>query len=178
MYKQLSSIILMGLLSFSITPSRSSAEFTPSNAAAKNSPNPNRDGIAIKLLLENDGVSVIIALTQLWTIPEFKGVRFYTYHVPLGSKPNRIGYVVTDPIKQYSPPVETVILHDRQYHFTKADMDRKENGALTVERVGRSNDKYHIQGVYSYFSKLFVLDYDLTIDQPILLSYEREVSTP
>ena len=133
---------------------------------------PGRPGIALKVRPEGDGVRVTVALDFLrktTDVPRFAGVRNYTYPVPFGPKPVRVGWVPKGANDAYTPPTEYVILRNRIYRFTRTDVDRQENGAMTVERVAGQRQKVHLQGVYCYFGMVFILNETLEFDQPALL---------
>ena len=102
-------------------------------------------------------------LTTPETQPKVAGHRFYSYFVPLGEKPFRIGFV---------PPNDTVqgtILHRKRYVYRNAERDRHENGSITVQQL---NGQYLVRGAYSYFGELFIID-ELLKEGDELLLYEE-----
>jgi len=155
----------------------------PPSPPAKTVPPP-RPGIAIRLLPEltvRDSLGLFFAhdyLTKPEQRPRLEGVRYRVYQVQLGPTPTRIGYVAD--AQHYQEPTQTVILGGRKYLYTRAAMDRAENGSVTIERIPTTNNfftsKFHVQGVYSYFDQLFILDAEIPLGGTIYL-YEKPAET-
>ena len=137
----------------------------PSAPAADEPAAAGRPGIALKFDVSDEQATILVALNYMRDAkarPEFEGVRRYTYSIPVGTKPARVGWDKGNQLK-------SVILGGGKYVYTPAMVDRTENGSISVAPVNEPAGAYRIRGVYDYFGQLFVIDAAVKPGDPVLL---------
>jgi len=131
----------------------------PATAAAQ----PRSPAIAMKVTLDDETAVVTVAFNYTGKAgdpPTFQGVRMYTYRLPVGKEPTRVGW-------EGAARKQAVVMGGKRYAYYPADTDRQENGTLAVTRV--AGGKLRLTGVYHYQDTLFVVDETLTPNDPVLL---------
>jgi hypothetical protein len=129
-----------------------------------------RPGLALKFDTDGKEAKLIVAFDYLQGAedrPRLEGVRRYTYTIPLGNTPVRVGWEGDKPI--------SVLLDEVKYVYTPGFVDRQENGSIRIARVDNREGAYRIRGVYHYFDQLFVIDAVVKPGHPIFL-YEKKVA--
>jgi hypothetical protein len=128
---------------------------------------PRGPAVAMKVALDDGTAVVTVAFNYIGKAgdpPTFQGVRMYTYRVPVGGGPTRVGW-------EGSEGKQAVVMGGRRYTYYPANTDRRENGTLAVARA--AGGKLRLTGVYHYQDTLFVLDETLAPGDPALLEAGR-----
>jgi hypothetical protein len=126
-----------------------------------------RPGLALTMKLDGKVAKITIALDYLTGAkdqPKDKGVRQYTYDVPIGAVPTQVGW-------SGGKESISVLLHGQKLTFMAGLVDRQENGSLCITQEG-DKEIYRIRGVYHYMEQLFVIDDVIKVGEP-LLQYEQ-----
>jgi hypothetical protein len=124
-----------------------------------------RPGLAIHFDVEGDAAKVIIALNYLLepdAVPKLVGVRRYTYDVRVNAGPERVGFKGRE-------AAATALLGGAKFLYTVANMDRQENGSLSVTKLDDADGRYRLRGVYHYSGQLFIIDTDAKAGETITL---------
>lgn len=170
-FKLLQNIVLGATLTFGLI---APTQFARAQFAQPRDPSPEknwRPGMALKLLpgASEDSIKLQIAFDLLdkpEDIPRSVGVRFYSYEVPIGNAPHRIGWQNS---RENAAKPSVLVLHKTKYLYTLAEMDRTENGSVTITPEPETRLKFRVRGVYSYFGQLFVLDEVAGWNEPFYL---------
>ncbi|HYH65180.1 MAG TPA: hypothetical protein VD866_10840 [Urbifossiella sp.] len=135
----------------------------PATAAAQ----PRGPAVAMKVALDDDTAVVTVAFNYTGKAgdpPTFLGVRMYTYRLPVGAGPTRVGWEGTE-------GKQAVVMGGKRFTYYPANTDRRENGTLAVTRA--AGGKVRLTGVYHYQETLFVVDETLAPGDPVLLETGR-----
>ena len=122
-----------------------------------------RPGLALSFEVEGKQAKLVVAFDYLKGAddrPRFLGVRRYTYDVPLGAMPVRVGWK--------GDKANTVVIDGVKYAYTPGTVDRQENGSVTIAAADEPGT-FRIRGVYHYSDQLFVIDAVVKAGDPVLL---------
>jgi hypothetical protein len=122
-----------------------------------------REALALKVGIDGDVAKVTVGFNYVGKPgdpPTFKGIRLYLYDLGLGKGPTRVGWSDREGL-------QTVVVGGKKYTYYPADMDRRENGTLSVSKA--DGGKVRLTGVYHAYGKLFLVDETLAPGEPVLL---------
>lgn len=126
-----------------------------------------RPGLALSFEVDANQAKLVVAFDYLKGAadrPRLLGGRRYTYEVPLGAPPVRVGWK--------GDKATTVVLDGVKYGYTSELGDRHENGSITIAAVSGDPSTFRIRGVYYYSNQLFIIDAVVKEGDPVLL-YEK-----
>jgi len=107
----------------------------PAAAAAQ----PRGPAVAMKVVPDDDTAVVTVAFNYTGKAGEprtFQGVRMYTYRLPVGAVPTRVGWEGTE-------GKQAVVMGGKRFTYYPANTDRRENGTPAVTRIAGGAARAH-----------------------------------